>query len=143
MKRRSALQLGATTLAGVLGGCSAFKRAPTKSVTVSAITVRNRLDREITISVLLIENGTVAYWQPVSVPGPPNPFVTLQDLPETAGAYTLYAHVPEATADSPVQADLVEAADDKSCITVGMEVTTGHVDGADVPAVAYGTIGEC
>ncbi|WP_336134423.1 hypothetical protein [Natronomonas amylolytica] len=143
MKRRSALQFGGATLAGFLGGCSAFERSTPSTVTVSEITIRNRLDRDIEASVLLVDDGEVAYWRSVSVPAGSNPFATLTDLPETAGAYDLYAHVPASENDPPVQANLVEAAGDRSCITVGMEVTTASVDGEDVPAVAYGTIGEC
>lgn len=143
MKRRSALQFSGAALVGVLSGCSAFKSTTPSVVAVSEITIRNRLDRKIEVSVLLVDSGDVAYWQTISVPVAPNPFVTLANLPDTAGAYELYAHVPAVDDDPPVQADLVEAVGDQSCITVGMDVTTARVDGEDVPAVAYGTIGEC
>lgn len=143
MKRRSTLQLCSATFVGFLGGCSAFESTKPSVVTVSEITVRNRLDREFEVSVLLVDDREVAYWQSVSVPAAPNPFANLENLPETAGAYDLYAHIPVANNDSPVHADLVEDAGDQSCITVGMEVTTARVDGEDVPAVAYGTMGRC
>jgi hypothetical protein len=143
MKRRSVLHFGGATLAGVLGGCSAVEGPEPRTVTVSEVTVRNRLDRAVELSVLLIDDGDVAYWQPVSVPADPNPFATLEDLPSEAGAYELYAHVPESDGDPPVHADLAEDAGDRSCITVRMEVTTVRVGGEDVPAVAYGTVGDC
>lgn len=143
MNRRSALQLCGATFVGFLGGCSAIERSKPSVVSVSEITLRNRLDREIEVSVLLIDEGEIAYWQSVSVPAAPNPFANVESLPETAGAYELYAHIPAAADDPPVHADLVEAAGGQSCITVGMEVTTARVAGEDVPAVAYGTIGEC
>lgn len=145
MKRRSALQLGGTTLVSVLSGCSVFRTTTSPVVTVSTITIQNRLDREIEVSVLLIDKdaGEVAYWQLVPVPVDPNPFATVEDLPETGGTYELYAHIPAVDNDPPVEANLVEAAGDHSCITVGMDVTTARIDGGDLPAVAYGTIGEC
>jgi hypothetical protein len=143
MRRRSALQFGGATLAGLLAGCSVFEGSDSGLVTVEVITIRNRLDREIEISVLLVEDERVAYWQSVSVPAGSNPFAVLDDVPSEAGAYELYAHVPAVDDDPPVNANLVDDAGDQSCIRVGMEVSTARVDGKEVPAVVYGTIGEC
>jgi hypothetical protein len=93
--------------------------------------------------VLLTEEDEAAYWQIITVPATSNPFATVDDLPSTAGAYTLYAQVPAVADDTPVEADLVEDADGSSCITVYMEITTVTVDGEAVPSVAYGSIGDC
>lgn len=143
MRRRSLLRLGGLGLFGFLAGCTALQTSDLPTVSVSEITLRNRLDRKIDVSVLLIDDEEVAYWQTATVPASPNPFATLDDLPETAGEYTLYAQVPSVEEDVPVEANLVEAAGDSSCITVYMEVTTADVDGEEVPSVAYGSIGGC
>jgi hypothetical protein len=142
MRRRSVLRVGGTALAGVLAGCSVFEGSGSDTVAVEVITIRNRLDREIEVSVLLVEDERVAYWQSVSVPAGSNPFAVLDDLPSEPGAYELYAHVPAVDDDFPVNSNLVEDAGDQSCIRVGMEVDTG-IDGTDVPTVIYGSIGDC
>lgn len=143
MNRRSAVALGGTTLVSALSGCLSFEGAGHGTVTISKITFRNRLDRKVEASVLLVDDGEIAYWETVSVPTGSNPFATLEKLPNEAGAYELYAQIPGSDADPPVHADLTEDAGDQSCITVGIEVTTVRVDGENVPAIAYGSIGEC
>lgn len=142
MRRRSVLRVGGAALAGALAGCSVLEESGSDAVTVEVITIRNRLDREIEVSVLLVEDERVAYWQPVSVPAGSDPFAVIEDLPDEPGAYELYAHVPAVDEDLPVDANLVEDAGDQSCIRVGLEIDTG-LDGEDVPAVVYGTIGRC
>jgi hypothetical protein len=79
MRRRSVLRVGGTALAGVLAGCSVFEGSGSDTVAVEVITIRNRLDREIEVSVLLVEDERVAYWQSVSVPAGSNPFAVLDD----------------------------------------------------------------
>lgn len=142
MKRRSALQVGAAMVTGTLGGCSVFESAQPNTVTVEVITIRNRLDRDVEVSVLLVDDETVTYWQSATVPSGSNPFAVIDDLPSESGAYELYAHVPAFEEDLPVQANLVEDAGDQSCIRVGMEVDT-RLDGREVPSVVYGTISDC
>lgn len=142
MNRRRALQLGGLALSSTLSGCSVLESSGPSTVTVSKIEIRNRLDDETDVSILLLEAGEVAYWQTISVPTTPNPFATLEDLPASSGEYMLYAQVPTSEAAPPVRADLTDDAGGPSCITVNMEVTTAHEDGQDVPSVAYGAIGE-
>lgn len=125
----------------MVAGCSALDSPSSSTVPVAESTIRNRIDREIDQSVPLVDDGDVAYWQSVSVPAEPNPFVSLESLPSEAGVYELCAHVSESDEHQPVHADLTEDAGDQSCVTVGMEVTTVTDDRADVPAVVYGTLG--
>lgn len=143
MNRRSVLRRSALSVPVLLSGCSMLQSSDPSTVKVSQIEIRNRLDRDIDVRVLLTNDGEATYLQDVTVPASTNPFATLDDLPESPGVYELYAHIPSVENDPPVNADLVEAAGDKGCITVQMEVTTETVDGESLPAVAYGSIGEC
>lgn len=109
---------------------------------VGEVVVRNRLDREVDVSVLLVDDGDVTYWRTVPVPAEPNPFASLPDLPTDAGEYTLHARVAADEGGSPTTADLTDGADDGICITVHVEVVQG--DGTDsAPRVVYGAVGEC
>lgn len=143
MNRRSALQLSGATLASFLGGCSTLKLNEPATVTVSGIVLRNRLDREIDVSVLLLDAGDVAYWRTVAVPTGPSPFANLDDTPEASGEYVLYSQVPTSEGEPTIHADLTEDAEGKSCIKVDMDVATTRVNGEKIPAVAYGTIKDC
>jgi hypothetical protein len=141
--RRSAVRLGSVAVLGSLSGCSAFQSDDAATVTVSEIELRNRLEREIDVSVLLLDGGDVAYWRTVSVGAPPSPFAALDDLPSEPGEYVLYAQVPSTDADEPVRADLTEASKSRSCITVHMAVTRTESNGDQHPSVTYGSVGRC
>lgn len=112
-------------------------------MSIAEIELRNRLEREVDVSVLLLDAGEVAYWKTVSVGAPPNPFAALDDLPNESGEYVLYAHVPETDVDQSVQVDLTEAVEDWSCLTVYMEVTSTRSNGDQYPNVVYGSVGQC
>lgn len=137
------IKLGGAAIASACSGCVGFENQPASTVSVSEITIRNRIDREIEVSVLLVEDGDVAYWQSVSVPAGANPFANPEDLPSDPGAYELYAHVLESDENLPVDVDLTDEAGDQSCITIGMAITYATVDDRSVPAVVYGTLGRC
>lgn len=143
MNRRSVLSLGGLALAGSIAGCSALRPSEPAPVSVSEIVLRNGLGREIDVSVLLLDAGTVAFWRTVSVPATPNPFANIVDLPSESGRYELYAHVPATDEDTPVEADLTNAAGDQSCVTVGLTITTTRSNGEEHPTLVYGTIGDC
>ena len=141
--RRSALHLGSAAIVGTLAGCSAFRSKEPRTVSIGEIELRNQLEREVDVSVLLINAGEVAYWKTVSVGAPPNPFAALDDLPNESGEYVLYAHAPETDVDEPVQVDLTQAVEGQSCLTVYMEVTTSRSNGDQYPSVVYGSVGQC
>lgn len=141
--RRAILRSGGVAFTGVLAGCSSGDSKSPSAVSIAEITIRNRLSRDVEVSVLLTDADQVAYWRTVSVPTKPNPFATLDELPSNPGEYMLYAHIPTTDKDTPVRADLTEDAGDQSCIQVGMEITKGRSDGEEYPAVMYGTIGRC
>jgi len=143
MNRRSVLQLGGLALAGSVAGCSALSSDSPDTVRVSEVEVRNRVGSPVDVSLLLVDDGELAYWRTKSVPISPDPAATFDDLPDAAGEYTLHAQVPTVDGGSRVTADLVEDAGGRSCITVSMEVAgTTSTDG-DPPSVVYGAIGEC
>lgn len=137
------IKLSGTAITSAFSGCVGFGNQPASTVTVSGITIRNRIDREIEVSVLLVEDGDVAYWQSVSVPAGANPFANPEDLPSEAGAYELYAHISESDDDPPIHVDLTEDAGDQPCITIGLDITFATVGDKSVPAVVYGTLGRC
>lgn len=112
-------------------------------MSIAEITIRNRLSRDVEVSVLPTDADQVAYWRTATVPAEPNPFATLDELPSNPGEYTLYANIPTTDEDTPVRANLLEDAGDQSCIRVGMEVTKARSNGKEYPAVVYGTIGRC
>jgi hypothetical protein len=143
MDRRSTLQFGSSVLAGALTGCLGSVNPGPESVSVSDIVVRNRTDSEVELSVLLSENKNILYWQSVTVPAQPNPFATLDNLPDRPGAYELYARILSSNGSSPVSADLTEEVEGQSCIEIGLEITHVAEDGEDIPAVVFGTISEC
>lgn len=143
MNRRSVLQLGGMAFVSTLTGCSTVVPEEPITVSVSEIEIRNYLDREIDVSVLLLDDGEIAVWKTVTVPTSPNPGTVINDLPSDAGEYTMYAQLPTVADDSPVRADLTEDASGQSCITVHMDIRlTGSADD-ERPTVVYGAIGTC
>lgn len=143
MNRRSLLQSGGLTIISALAGCSAFESPEAATVSVSEIEIRNRLEREIDVSILLLDDGEAAYWRQVTLSGPPNPFAALNDLPATAGEYVLHAHLPETDEDTPVRVDLADVAGDRSCIRFHMEVTIVETNEDSYPSVTWGAVDEC
>lgn len=140
--RRSVLRFGGVAVVGSLAGCSAFRSREPSTVSISEIEFRNRLEREVDVSVLLLDAGEVAYWRTVSVGAPPNPFAALEGLPNNPGEYVLYAHIPETDVDAPVRVDLT-GLEDWPCITFHMEVTMTQSNGDQYPSVTYGSVGRC
>lgn len=128
---------------GSFAGCSVFGSEESSAVSVTEIEFRNRLDREVDVSVLLLDDGEAVYWKTVSVGAPPEPFAALDDLPGESGDYVLYAHVPETDVDQSVRVDLTEAVEDWSCLTIYLEVTSTQSDGEQYPNVVYGSVGQC
>ncbi|MFC7132697.1 MULTISPECIES: hypothetical protein [Salinibaculum] len=143
MKRRSALQLGGSMLLTALAGCSLSDSLAPAEVTVSEITIRNRLERAVEVSVLLTASDEIVLWRTVTVPTAPNQFVTFDDLPAEPRKYTLYAQVPTSDTDDPIQADLVEDAGDQSCLEVRLEITSNPQNDRSEPTLVYGSIGQC
>ncbi|MFC6863804.1 hypothetical protein ACFQGE_10040 [Halomicroarcula sp. GCM10025817] len=143
MHRRRAITLAGTTLLASLAGCSVPTFDESSGVTLERVTVRNYLDESVPVSLLLVADETVVRWTTLTVPGPPNPFAALEDLPDSRRPYVLYAQVPETDRDRPVRADLVEDAGEQSCLTVTLEVRASERDESTVPTVVYGTIGRC
>ena len=143
MQRRRALQLAGSTLLAPLAGCSVPELGESAGVTVERVTLRNYLDSDVAVSVLLAAEDEIVRWQTVTVPGPPNPFAAVDDLPASPKSYVLYAQVPGTDRDQPVRADLVADAGDQSCIEVTVEVRASEQYESTVPTVVYGTIGRC
>lgn len=143
MQRRRALQLAGSAVVGSLAGCSVPDTSGSAGVSVERVTLRNYLDRAVEVSVLLTAEDDVVRWETVTVPGPPNPFAAVEDLPASPRAYVLYAEVPGTDRDRPVRADLVADAGDQSCIEVTVDVRADDRYEATVPTVVYGTIGRC
>lgn len=143
MNHRSVLTFAGLTFIGALAGCTAFESADAATVSVSEIEIRNRLEREIDVSVLLLDNSEVAYWRQVTLSGPPNPFAVLNDLPANAGEYVLFVHLSETDEDPPVRVDLTDIAGDRLCITFYMEVTMAESNGNRYPNVTWGAVDEC
>jgi len=143
MNRRTALKLGAPALLACAAGCSIPGTDNASGVAVSRITIRNRLDRDVPVSVLLTTAEVVAVWRTVTVRGAPDQFATVDDLPDGPGDYTLYARVPDTETGTAMRVDLSEEADGRSCLEVGLEIAGASQNGNGSPAVAGASISAC
>lgn len=143
MNRRSILRLGGLALAGSVAGCSGVSPTEPDAVSVSELTVRNLLEREVDVDVLLLDAGEIVLWRTVTVPAGESPFATLDDVPDAPGEYSLYAQVPTTDADRPVRDDLAKAAGDRSCVAVLVEVVADRSDAEEHPAVTLDSVGDC
>jgi hypothetical protein len=101
MHRRSALQLNAATVAASLAGCSVPTAGDAAGVTLERVTVRNYLDEAVSVSLLLVADETVVRWTTLAVPGPPDPFAALEDLPPRHDRTSCTHRYPRPTATDP------------------------------------------
>lgn len=140
MKRRAALQLGGSMLLATTAGCSFPQLGTSSGIVISTIHLRTRLDRRVEASLLVTDSEEVVLWRTVTLSTGPDRFVTVDELPAEAGEYTLYAHVPDTDADDAVRVDLVEEADDLSCIEVDLKIDS---DPQGDPFINYDFVSRC
>lgn len=140
MKRRAALQVGGSMLLATTAGCSSLRLGTSSGIVVSQIHLRTRLDRSVEASLMLTDSDEVVLWRTVTLSPDQNRFVTVDELPAEAGEYTLYAHIPDTDTDDAVRLDLIEEADDLSCIEVDLRIDS---DPQENSFISYDFISSC
>ena len=140
MKRRSALQLGGSTLLATTAGCSFLRPGTQSDIVISKIHLRTRLDRSVEASLMLTDSDDIVLWRTVTLSTGPDRFATVDELPAKAGEYTLYAHIPDTDTDDAVRVSLTDEADDLSCIVVDLKIDS---DSEGDPFISYDFISRC
>lgn len=143
MDRRSLLKIGGVAPLSLVAGCASLSGNSRAGIVVSKITIRNRTDRSVPVSVLLADTEQIVFWRSVTVESAPNQFEIFNELPRSPHEYILYIHVPGVEQDTGERADLVDEAGDKSCVELGLDIVMADRDGTEVPTVYYARTGHC
>jgi len=122
MNRRTFLAGGATAVAAVSGGCSAFRSNGPEGVVPTHVELGNHADESREFDVLVLHDGDIVHWSAHGVDGGEGEVVEI-DAPEEYGSVEVHVRVGQRRAST--------------------DFGTDRYDGERVIAVvAYGMAGE-